>query len=70
MCAELKGAQFVGRVTMPEQEWQRISELCREEAMTAIAKRHVTRNRDQLKEDLEAECLKRNGAVFRLSYYP
>ena len=55
---------------MPEQEWQRISELCRDEAMTAIAKRPVTQSRDQVKEDLEAECLKRNGAVFRLSYYP
>ena len=70
MCAEWKGARFVGRVTMPEQERQRISELCRDEAMTAIAKRPVTQSRDQVKEDLEAECLKRNGAVFRLSHYP
>jgi hypothetical protein len=55
---------------MPKQELQRISELCRDGAITAIAKRPVTRSRDQLKEDLEAECLKQNGAVFRLSYYP
>lgn len=70
MCTELKGAKFVGRVTMPNEEWDRISELCEGEAVAAVAKRPASKNRDELQEDLQVECLKRNGAVFQQTYYP
>lgn len=70
MCTELKGAKFVGRVTMPTDEWDRISGLCESEAIAAVAKQPASRNRDELQEELQVECLKRNGAVFRQSYYP
>ncbi|PVE25550.1 hypothetical protein DC522_04280 [Microvirga sp. KLBC 81] len=70
LCAKLKGATFVGRVTMPKEEWRRINNLCEGEAAAAVAGRPASRTRDELKEDLQVECLKRNGAVFRQSYYP
>jgi hypothetical protein len=70
MCAKLKGATFVGRVTMPTEEWKQISNLCENEATAAVAGKPASRTRDELKEDLQVECLKRNGAVFRESYYP
>ncbi len=70
MCVELKGAKFVGNVTMPTEEWNRISKLCEGEAIAAVAKQPASKKRDELQEDLQVECLKRNGAVFRQSYYP
>ena len=70
MCAQLKGATFVGRVTMPTEEWKRISRLCENEATAAVAGRAASRIRDELQEDLQVECLTRNGAVFSQSYYP
>jgi len=70
MCAELKGATYVGRVSMPEDQWKRIKALCKGEAELAAAKQDSSRNRDELKEDLELECMKRNGAKFQQSYYP
>lgn len=70
MCVELKGAKFVGNVTMPTEEWDRISKLCEGEAIATVAKQPASKNRDELQEDLEVGCLKRNGAVFRESYYP
>jgi hypothetical protein len=65
MCVELKGATYVGRVSMPDEQWQRISSVCENEAAAAVAKQLASRKRDELKEDLEVECAKRNGAVFR-----
>jgi hypothetical protein len=70
MCAELKGATFVGRVTMPDEQWQRLSSACREEADSAAARRPPSRARDEMTEDLAVECLKRNGVVFSQSLYP
>ncbi|MGF9764439.1 hypothetical protein AAII07_56015 [Microvirga sp. 0TCS3.31] len=70
MCAKLKGATFVGKVTMPDAEWERISMQCKAEAQTAVAKQPASRSRDELQEDLEIDCAKRNGAVFRQDYYP
>lgn len=70
MCAELKGATYVGRVSMPEDRWQQVKALCKGEAELAVAKQASSRNRDELKEDLELECMKRNGAKFQQSYYP
>jgi hypothetical protein len=70
ICAELKGATFVGRVTMPDEQWKRLSTSCREEASDAVAGRAPSRGRDEMKEDLEVECLRRNGVVFRQSLYP
>ncbi len=70
MCAKLKGATFVGKVTMPDAEWERISMHCKAEARTAVAKQAASRGRDELQEDLEIDCAKRNGAVFRQDYYP
>ncbi|NIX76901.1 hypothetical protein [Microvirga terricola] len=68
MCAELKGAKFVGRVTMPNEKWRTISMQCKEEAKAAITKYPASRIRDELKEDLELECLERQDAEFRKSY--
>lgn len=70
MCAELKGATFVGRVTMPDEQWTRLSGLCREETDKAVAGRPPSRSRDEMKEDLEIECLRRNGVIFSQSLYP
>jgi hypothetical protein len=70
MCAELKGAIFVGRVTMPNEQWDRIDSHCKEEAAHAVAGQPQSRGRDERKEDLEIECAKRNGAVFQQSLYP
>lgn len=64
MCAELKGAKYVGRFTMPPEQWQRISGACKEKAKVDAAQQQTSRNRDELKEDLEVECLRQNGAVF------
>ena len=69
MCAKLKGATFVGKVTMPDDEWQRISMRCKAEARAAVAKHAASHSRDELQEDLEVDCFKRNGAVFRQEYY-
>jgi len=65
MCAELKGATFVGRVTMPDEQWKQISDLCSEEAAQAVAGQPASRAKDELREDLEVECAKRKGAVFQ-----
>jgi hypothetical protein len=65
MCAELKGATFVGRVTMPEERWERISTLCKEEAAKAVAKQPASHAKEERQEDLEIECAKKNGAVFQ-----
>jgi hypothetical protein len=70
MCVELKGATFVGRVRMPDEQWNRLSTLCKEEAGDAVAKRSASRDRDEMKEDLEVECLRRNGVSFSQSLYP
>ena len=70
MCAELKGATFVGRVTMSDEQWERLSIPCRKEANDAVAKRPPSRERDELKEDLEVECLRRNGVTFSQHLYP
>jgi hypothetical protein len=70
MCAELKGATFVGSVRMPAEEWRRILALCRDEARAAVAGRPASGARDELQEDLKVACLKGNGAVFSQSYYP
>ena len=70
MCAELKGATFAGRVTMPNAQWDRIETLCKEEAANAVAGQPPSRGRDERKEDAEIECAKRNGAVFQQSLYP
>jgi hypothetical protein len=70
MCAKLKGATFVGKVTMPDDEWQRISVHCKAEARAAVVKHPASRSRDELQEDLEIDCFKRNGVVFRQDYYP
>ncbi len=69
-CAKVKGATFVGRVTMPDDQWKRISTLCKEEAAKAVAGQPASHAREQLLEDLEIECAKRNGAVFQQSLYP
>jgi hypothetical protein len=65
MCFELKGATYVGQVSMPDEQWQQISSVCENEAEAAVAKQLASRKRDELKENLEVECLKRSGAVFR-----
>lgn len=70
MCAELKGATFAGRVTMPDAQWDQIDALCKEEAANAVAGQPPSRGRDERKEDAEIECAKRNGAVFQQSLYP
>jgi hypothetical protein len=70
MCAELKGATFVGRVRMSDEQWSPLSALCRAEADKAIAGRPPSRARDEMKEDLEVECLRRNGVIFSQSLYP
>jgi len=70
MCAKLKGATFVGRVTMPEEQWEQISTSCKKEAAKAVAGQPVSHARDELTENLEIECAKRNGVEFRQSLYP
>jgi len=70
MCAELKGATFVGRVAMPDEQWKGLSNACRQEAGNAVSGRAPSRERDEMKEDLAIECLKRNGVVFSQSLYP
>lgn len=70
MCAELKGATFVGRVRMSDEQWAPLSASCRTEADNAIAGRPPSRARDEMKEDLEVECLRRNGVIFSQSLYP
>jgi hypothetical protein len=63
MCAKLKGATFIGTVTMPREEWRRISTLCKEESAKAIAGQPASHARDEREEDIEFECEKRNGVV-------
>jgi len=70
MCAELKGASFVGRVTMADEQWERLSTRCKQEAADGVSGLPASRSRDERKEDLEFECFRRNGVHFRQSYYP
>jgi hypothetical protein len=65
MCAKLKGITYVGDVTMPDEKWIPLKESCRAEARSAVAGRPASLQRDELQEDLEIECLKRKGVVFR-----
>jgi len=64
MCAELKGATFVGRVTMTDEQWNQISASCGEEADRAVAGQPASRAKDERREDLEIECARRKGVVF------
>jgi hypothetical protein len=70
MCAELRGATFVGRVRISDEEWERLSASCEEEARNAAAGRPSSRERDEMKEDRKVECLRRNGVVFNRSLFP
>jgi hypothetical protein len=65
MCLELKGAQYVGRVTMPDDRLDSISARCNDEAKAAVAGRPASHDRDQRQEDLAIDCMRREGIAFR-----
>jgi hypothetical protein len=64
MCLKLKGATYVGDVTMPDEKWNPISEACKADAKSAVAGHPASNQRDVLQEDREFECLKQKGVVF------
>lgn len=69
MCLKLKGATYVGDVTMPDEKLDPILKHCKAEAEAAVAGRPASHQRDVLKEDLEVECLKQKGLAFRERYF-
>jgi hypothetical protein len=64
MCLKLKGATYVGDITMPDEKWKHIFEHCKAEAKSTVSGRPTSHQRDELQEDLEVECVKRKGVVF------
>ncbi|MDF2687287.1 MAG: hypothetical protein K0Q80_252 [Microvirga sp.] len=64
MCLKLKGITYVGDFTMSDEKWKPILEHCKAEARSAVAGRPVSRQRDELQEDLEVECYKQKGVVY------
>lgn len=64
MCLKLKGITYVGDFTMPDEKWKPILEYCKAEARSAVAGHPVSRQRDELQEDLEVACYKQKGVVY------
>jgi hypothetical protein len=64
MCLKLKGVTYVGDFTMPDEKWKPILEHCKAEARLAVAGRPVSRQRDELQENLEVACYKQQGVVY------
>jgi hypothetical protein len=64
LCLKLKGITYVGDFTMPDEKWKPILEHCKAEARLAVAGRPVSRQRDELQEDLEVECYKQKGVIY------
>jgi hypothetical protein len=64
MCLKLKGITYVGDFTMSDEKWKPILEHCKAEARSAVAGRPVSRQRDELQEDLEVECYRQKGVVY------
>ncbi len=67
MCAKLKGATYVGDVTMPDEKLRPIWDHCKAEAKSAVAGRPASHQREEMQEDLEIECMKGKGIVFHPS---
>ncbi|KAB0264799.1 hypothetical protein [Microvirga brassicacearum] len=61
MCAELKGAKYVGYASLPVEQWNAIRKLCTEEFEAAIAGLPESRRRGELRDERKFECVKRNG---------
>ncbi|WP_157961374.1 hypothetical protein [Microvirga flavescens] len=63
-CAAIKGATFVGMTRISDEEWKPIWTACRQEVSEAIATRPASKEKEEVREDMEVECYKRRGIKF------